>query len=328
MKHLLEQKVQDWIKLHTGEDVRQLALRKNPFPSIPYPELLNQVEARQKCKSKLPLWYDTPGIIYPPKLSIEQSSSQATASFKATLVNGNTLFDATGGFGVDDHFFAKQFKSVIHCERNAALSEVVSHNVKVLLAENIESICSDSTVFLTATGNNFDCIYVDPSRRHESKGKVFKLSDCEPNVPDLLELYFSKADSILIKSSPMLDISVGLQELTNVWGVHVVALAGEVKELLWLLKKGFSGQYRLFTVNLESAVPDTIEWKTAATPAPVTSVSNFLYEPDAAIRKAGAFDEVAHRFGVSKLHRHTHLYTSDELVTGFPGRTFKINASG
>lgn len=322
---LLRPEVQRWIREQMASEIHKLALQKNPFPDIPYPILVNQVAAREKCRQKLPDWFSTQGILYPEKLSVEQTSSEVTAVFKSELISGKSLFDATGGFGVDDRFFAQKFDRVVHCEQNPELSQIVNHNAQVLGTDNLEAICADSSDYLEKTAQTFDWLYVDPSRRHESKGKVFRLSDCAPNVPELLDLYFKKADSILLKTSPMLDISTGLSELKNVAAIYVVALANEVKELLWLLKNGFDGPVRLFTANLRSDYPETIEWSGAEQTAPLLLPSTYLYEPDAALRKAGVFEEIALKFGLGKLHRNTHLYTSETLLNRFPGRTFKID---
>ncbi|WP_235946548.1 class I SAM-dependent methyltransferase [Flavobacterium silvaticum] len=325
METLLHTEVQDWLKKNADADVRLLALKKNPFPEIPYPDLMNQILAREKCRHKLPLWFGTDGILYPEKISIEQSSSQATAEFKASLVSGDSLFDATGGFGVDDHYFAQKMKTVVHCEMNQALSETVSHNANILGDGNLEPICADSSEFLTSSDRTFDWIYVDPSRRNDKKGKVFLLADCLPNVPESLDLYFEKAPNILVKVSPMLDISQGISELPNVSAIYVVALENEVKEVLFVLDRNFNAKPQWFTINLESSQSELFPWSDFDQSAPIGSISNYLYEPDAAIRKAGVFDEVGVKFGLRKLHRNTHLYTSDELVKCFPGRSFLVN---
>ena len=164
---------------------------------------------------------------------------------------GEKLIDCTGGFGIDDYYFSKQFQSVIHCELNADLSQVVKHNFEVLKAINIECIQGDSTRILEQLNQKFDCIYIDPSRRNDAKGKVFMLADCLPNVVDLQDFYYQFTDTILIKTAPILDLHAGLLELKNVSEIHIVAVDNEVKELLWKIDKNFDASPEIIAVNLE-----------------------------------------------------------------------------
>lgn len=323
MDDFLTDEVQNWLISHEGADASKLALKPNPFPNLNYPELLAQLSAREKARLKLPTWFSHRNIVYPSKISVEQTSSEATADFKASLVSGDSIIDCTGGFGVDCHYFAKRFKAVFHCETDAALSQIVGHNAMVLSDENIVTINADSSEYLQKTNDSFDWIYIDPSRRNDRKGKVFLLADCLPNVPENLDLYFSKADNILIKVSPMLDISQAISELRSVKKIIVVALQNEVKELLLLLEKGFSGRAGIFTVNLESPADTLFEWEETET-ATLSHPLQYLYEPDAAIRKAGVFDAVAKKFGLKKIATSTHLFTSEKLIADFPGRIFTI----
>ena len=304
----------------------ELALKKNPFPSIDYPQLINQVIAKKKAKDKLPTWFSSENIIYPEKISIEQTSSETTAKYKASLVLGEKLIDCTGGFGIDDYYFSKQFKTVIHCELNADLSQIVKHNFEVLKATNIECYKGDSTEILEQLNQKFDCIYIDPSRRNDSKGKVFMLADCLPNVVDLQNFYYQFTDTILIKTAPILDLHAGLSELKNVAEIHIVAVENEVKELLWKIEKNFNSSPEIIAVNLEKE-KQTIT-KIESTKSYFASYSlpkKYLYEPNAALMKSGGFEAVSELFTIEKLHQHSHLYTSDEVID-FPGRKFQIDA--
>lgn len=321
---LLTPEVQAFIKAQAGNDLSRLALGKNPFPEIPFAEILNQIKSRVKAKDKLPTWFDGYGILFPEPISIEQASSEQTASYKASLVSGK-LIDLTGGFGIDACFFSKTAEKVWHCERNHRLSEIVTHNFSVLNAQNIVCVSGDSSKFLTETDIKFDWIYVDPSRRHETKGKVFKLSDCEPNAPDELSFWLSKAPNILIKTAPLLDLSAALSELANVKTVHIVALKGEVRELLWQIERGFAGNMQLIAVDLSDGKIFQTEFGKVSQ-ADYSQPLKYLYEPNSALMKTGAFSEIGKRFGLMKLHQHSHLYTSDEIVD-FPGRVFTIEAS-
>lgn len=322
---LLDSDVQKFILAHAETDVSKLALLKNPFPELEFREVMNQILARYKAKHKLPNWYNTPGILYPAKISIEQASSEITARYKASLVTGKSLIDLTGGFGVDDFYFSKNMDEVVHCELGAALSEAVAHNFQILHANGINCLIGDSAQALKDSGRKFDWIYIDPSRRNDTKGKVFLLKDCLPNVPLLLDFYFSYSDNIMIKTAPILDLSAGMEELDYVKSVHIVAVNNEVKELLWILEKGYSAAPEINALNLNGEKVDAFRfiWGDKME-AGYGLPSEFLYEPNAAIMKSGAFETIGIVYQVQKLQHNSHLYTSDSLVENFPGRRFRI----
>lgn len=322
---LLKPEIQEFINSNIDSNTDVLALKKNPFPEVSYTYLINQIVAKQKAKLKLPTWFNTQQIIFPAKISIEQTSSEKTANYKANLVCGKALIDLTGGFGIDDYYFSKKVDNVTHCEINEELSQIVQHNFSKLEAKNIECVNINSTDFLVKTDENYDYIYVDPSRRSDVKGKVFMLKDCEPNVPDLLSLYFSKSNNILVKTAPILDIQAGINELENVKEVHIVALENEVKELLWKLEKNYTGTIKIFSVNIEKEIVKTVETTfNQEYNATFSLPKTYLYEPNAAILKSGNFNAVSTHYNIDKLHLHSHLYTSDEKID-FAGRSFKID---
>ena len=238
---ILQKEVQDFINKHLLSDVQQLALKKNPFPELDYKLVLTQISSKRKAKEKLPTWFAMEGIIYPEKISIEQTSSEKTAQYKANLVSGAFLMDATGGFGIDDYYFSKKIGEVVHCEINVDLSALVKHNFEKLGVTNITCVAGDSFDYLNNTTQKFDWIYIDPSRRNSIKGKVFLLADCMPNVPELIDFYFKKAERILIKTAPILDITSALNELKFVKNIHIIAIDNEVKELLFEAEGSLSG---------------------------------------------------------------------------------------
>lgn len=324
---LLHPDIQRFIVSSSGKDTTALALMKNPFPDADWKEILNQIAARSKAAAKLPTWYKTPGIIWPSKISVEQTSSEITAGYKSNLVSGNSLIDLTGGFGVDDFYFARRMQSVTHCEISADLSAIARHNFERLEANNIECLAGNGIEILQTTESKFDWIYIDPSRRHDAKGKVFMLGDCLPDVPGHLDLLFTFTDNIMIKVSPLLDITAGLSELKNVKAIHVVAVKNEVKELLWVLEKDYLGTIAVNTVDISAAGARSFSFAYGCQPNAFYAMpSGYLYEPNAAIMKSGGFDAVTARYNIAKLHRHSHLYTSENVVDDFPGRTFKIEA--
>jgi len=325
---LLDSKIQEFINSNIGAPVSKLALQKNPFPNVEWISVLNQIAAKSKAKEKLPTWFSTQNIIYPSKISVEQTSSERTALYKSTLVSGDNLIDLTGGFGIDDYYFAKKIKNVVHCEIDAELSQIVKHNCKQLNCDNITCYAGDSFETLSKADTKWDWIYIDPSRRNDAKGKVFMLKDCLPNVPENLDFYFQKSDSILIKTAPILDITAGISELKHIKSIHIVAVNNEVKELLWELNKNYEGNISIKTVNLLKEKQETFDFiLNEIHEQPSFSLpQKYLYEPNSAIMKSGGFDQVGVSYKLNKLQKHSHLYTSNENKN-FPGRVFEIKNS-
>jgi hypothetical protein len=325
---LLNPEIQNFIDANIDTPISKLALQKNPYPEIEWLSILNQIEAKKKAKDKLPNWFATKNIIYPSKISIEQTSSEKTASYKATIVSGDNLIDLTGGFGVDDYYFAKKMSTIAHCEINPELSDIVKHNFEQLNVKNCVCYAGDSLETLTILNKKWNWIYIDPSRRNDVKGKVFMLKDCLPNVPENLSFYFENSDSILIKTAPLLDLSAGLSELQNVKNIHIVALDNEVKELLWELHKEYNGSITIKTINIIKDKTETFDFiLNQKLEEPSYGLpQKYLYEPNSAIMKSGGFDEVGTFYDLDKLQKHSHLYTSDNLIS-FPGRVFEIQTT-
>lgn len=323
-KVILKDEIQNFIIENTSNPISNLALKKNPFVDVDYKLILNQIESRNKSKNKLPTWFNSKKIVFPNKISVEQTSSEITANYKSQLIFGENIIDLSGGFGVDDYYFSKKVNQVIHCEINEELSEIVQHNFNQLNVTNILCIKGDSSKILSNINQKFCWIYIDPSRRDESKGKVFLLKDCLPNVTILQDYYFKFSDNILIKTSPILDITAGLSELKNVKTLHIIAVDNEVKELLWVIEKNYSNSIEIKTINIEKNSPINFNYNLSSESKISYSLpKKYIYEPNAAIMKSGGFNEVASQFKLKKLHLHSHLYTSNERIR-FPGRVFEI----
>jgi len=319
-----------YVAKHLHDDPAQLALQARRYPGLPVPELVRQIQARQKARTKLPAWAENPDLIFPPALSVEQASSARTAAYKASLVSGQRLVDLTGGFGVDVSCFAERVPEVHYVERNAALTEVVRFNLTHLGVKNVHYHTADAVNFLRNTPDTFDWIYLDPARRDTAARKIFRLQDCEPDVLRLMPLLLHKGRHVLLKTSPMLDIEQALQELRQVRRLWVVAVDNECKEVLYelgpepaidperytvnLLRNGQQQEFRLNRARETRAIPRYAE------------PQQYLYEPNVAVLKAGGFRSVGTAFELLKLHQHSHLYTSDVLRPDFPGRIFRIRA--
>lgn len=322
---ILSSDLKQFIKNNLKQNINILALKKNPFVDYEWSWILNQIQAKQKAEKKLPTWFANDNVIFPSTLSVEQTSSETLAKFKSELISGEKIIDLTGGFGVDDYYFAKRFKKVVHCEFQEVLSAIVQHNFKVLNVDNIETISGDSISYLEKSTEKYDWIYIDPARRDDKKSKVFLLKACTPNVVELQEFLFEKSKNILIKVAPLLDISSILNELSNVKTIYAIGLQNEVKELLIVQQKGVIDQPELIAVNIsndgrihQDAFPlnDIVD-------SQLSLPLNYLYEPFSSYLKLGSYNHIASKFNLSKLHKHSHLYTSNELVD-FPGRSFKI----
>ncbi len=325
-KNVLNTINQKFINENINSKTADLLLKKNHHSDVDIKLLVEQIEAKQRCKTKLPTWFNTEKIYYPNKLNIEQTSSEVTAKYKSSLITGNSIIDLTGGFGIDCYYFSEKFKEVTHCEINCELSEIVSHNYKELGVNTIETITNDGISQLLNNNKQYDWVYIDPSRRHDTKGKVFFLKDCLPDVPKHLNTIFNHTNNVMIKTSPLLDISVGISELNYVKTIHVIAVNNEVKELLWILEKGFEAETTIKTVNINKTAEEIFDFKLNEEQAITTNFSEpltYLYEPNAAVLKSGGFKSVSKQLNVLKLHQHTHLYTLQELIE-FPGRCFKI----
>jgi len=326
-REILTDAVQQFIQDHADADPGKIALGKSPFELVSSSELASQIESRQKTKKKLPLWYNTPFIYYPPAISIEQASSERTALYKNTLIDdGELLIDLTGGFGVDSFYFSQKAKQVVHCEINPELSEIAKYNAGQLGQKNIQFFAGNGIDILNQGAAVYDTVFIDPSRRVNTR-KVFKLDDCEPNIIQWQQEIFKKSKRIIIKTSPLLDISLSISQLKNVREVHVISIKNECKELLFVLEKGFIGEIQIHSILLNNdrelnfSFPEHEEKNT---PLLLGEPLEYLYDPDSALLKAGCFKLIAKRLNLKKLHLNTHLYTSQDEINSFPGRVFKI----
>lgn len=324
----LKSAVQEYIANNVAASIEKIVFQKNPFPTLDKAFLVQQIVGKQKAQYKLPTWFATKNIIYPSKLSIEQTSSEITAKYKASLIENGTLCDLSGGFGVDSFYFSKRCSQVVHCEWQQELSNIVAHNNQVFEIKNIECKSGDSYDVLSGY-EHFDYLYIDPARRSHTQEKIILLEDCEPNVVDLMDFYFSKTNTILIKTSPLLDLKAGIQSLKNVAEIHVVAIQNEVKELLWHVKKDFKSEINIITKNFKKDEIETFSYQMneAKDAIKYSLPKKYLFEPNAAVMKSGGFDALASAFALLKLHPNSHLFTSDTSLSNFCGRIFAIEKS-
>lgn len=322
----------DIIRRHLNEDVHALAVQEHWYQPFDKQMMLRQIQSRQKAKSKLPSWYGNLDLLFPSPLSVEQCSSELTAAYKASCIQGELLVDMTGGMGVDSCAFASRFSKVMFIERQPELAETARHNFKLLGIENIHVVCGDSVAEI----DNFDApdwVFLDPSRRKEGK-KVFLLEDCEPDVPQIIQrLWRAGARNVLLKLSPLLDIKQLKRTLPGIHTLHIVSVHHEVKELLLEVSASPVPDLQVICVNLESQELPTIWQSDFMTPSVLVPVFSpdtaeaeisYLYEPHPTIMKAGLMDLYVSQFEMCKLHKNSHLYFSSQWYKSFFGRVFKV----
>ena len=313
----------EFIRIHADEDVRQLAFlgKKNPEVDMAY--ALDQIAGRQKARVKIPSWASIDGIVYPPHISMEQCSSEQTARYKARIAgNGDKIVDLTAGFGVDMAFMSAGFKHAVHVEMQPQLCAISSENYKCLGLNHVQVVCSDGVGYLHLM-EHADLIFIDPARRDQHGARTYGIADCTPNVLEIIDEMLQKADRVMIKLSPMLDWQKTVADVGNVSQVHIVSVGNECKELLLEVKKEKDEKVKVFCVNDDQVFSYEIGETHPFTPSPLHSFT-FLYEPNASVMKAGCFNLISHRFGITQPDANSHLFLSDKLVEGFPGRGFVI----
>lgn len=335
IEELATASIQRYVREQENADVRNLVLKHKAILGIPARYLFEQVMLRRKAKEKLPLYYKTVGVVFPPSANFEQSSSEAAAAYKSAIIEKQhggseqglrTAADLTGGFGVDTYFLSRSFHTIHYVEPQRSLLKIARQNHQLLGARNIEYHQATADEFLRNVNEPLDLVYVDPSRRSAANNKVHAFEDCQPDVVKLQRAIFDRSPLMLIKASPLLDIHAAMAQLYAVRRVYVVAVNNECRELLFLCDKSFSGHAAIEAVNIADPV-EVFEFSFETEKAQLISYSDplrYLYEPNAAILKAGAFKSIAHHFHLRKLAANTHLYTSEEFLPDFPGRKFLV----
>ena len=311
-----------FIRSHANDDVRQLALQGKKNPEVEMTYALDQIAGRQKARVKIPSWAANDGIVYPPHLSMEQCSSEATARYKAQIAGkGNKIVDLTAGFGVDMAFMSTNFAEAVHVEQQEALCAISSANYTCLGLHNIHVVCCDGVAYLHQL-EQADVIFIDPARRNEHGGRTYGMADCTPNVLEIIDEMLEKATRVIIKLSPMLDWQKAVSDVGNVSEVHIVSVGNECKELLLVVERKTSN-LKVFCVNDGQVFSYTSNDETGSF-CQAPSSPQYLYEPNASVMKAGCFQLIAQRFGISQPDKNSHLFLSEQIIPDFPGRGFAI----
>lgn len=326
----MNQATLDFIREHAEADIRQLALRKLKNPEVDLMYALEQIAGRQKARIKIPSWAVKDGMIYPPHLSMEQCSSEQTARYKAGIAGKGELFvDLTAGFGVDTAFIAEGFRRVASVERQERLCQIAAENHKRLGLKQIEVICGDGIAYLHQM-SHADLLFMDPARRDAHGGRTYDISDCEPNVLELIGEMTEKADRVMLKLSPMLDWRKAVEDLqlrrvspVFVNEVHILSVANECKELLLIVTKN-EKPLHIYCVNND----DVFDYLAGQLRQPLIcsriALPYFLYEPNASLMKAGCFGEISERYQLAQLDDNSHLFVADREIPDFPGRCFVV----
>ena len=326
----MNDKTRDFIEQNLNADIRQLALKGCRDKDVDLDAAIRQIAGRQTARRKLPSWAALDVILYPPHLNMEQCSSEQTARYKAGICSSHpspkTLVDLTGGFGVDFAFMSEAFDEATYVERNSELFAISSANMKIL-APKAKCLNEDGLEVLHRL-DHVSMIFMDPARRDHHGARTYGISDCTPNVLEIKDELLQKADTVMLKLSPMLDWHKAISDLGEQYikEVHIVSVQNECKELLIVMQQQPTEPFAVYCVN-EDAVfsyqpSSLIPHPSSLIPHP----SSFLYEPNASIMKAGCFAEVEQAFGVSQLAPNSHLFASDQAIADFPGRKFRVTA--
>ncbi len=332
---LLQHEVQQFIRENEDADVRELALKRAPDASWPYALVLDQIKVRQKAKTKSPDFYETNGILFPSNETYEQASSDPCGIYKSSLVSGQVFVDLTSGCGIDSYHISKRFDSVTWVERDDVSADVLRHNLEAL--KTADRLACDARVYhgnaedFLSECEDGDFVFIDPQRREISRKGIYDLAACSPDVISLLPILKQKFRKGMVKTSPVLDIEKGVMALGCVQTVHVVQWRGECKEVLYVLD--FAREYDVADVEVVALTLDDAggvqhRFSYCLGDEKVAQLSyvmpqRYIYEPDPAYQKSGGFKSFALSYDLGKLHRHTHLYTSDEKLSGFPGKMYE-----
>lgn len=326
---ILSQELKKFVKEHEYDDIHELALQAKQYSGIDIRLAIRQIAGRKIAREKIPAWYTLDSILYPQHISMEQCSSEQTARYKAGLVEGDSMIDLTGGFGIDFSFMAEKFRNrAIYVEQQKELSEIAAYNFNILGLKNITVENSDALEYFS-TMPSVDLIYIDPARRDNLGNKIFRIEDCSPNILEIEAILEAKGSRIMIKLSPMLDLTLALKSLKNVSDVHIISVDNECKELLLIKDKAKNGECSIHCINIQKERTTELSLikgqEDLAKIDYTTCIGGYLYEPNTSLLKAGIYKYIGEFYQLKKLHPSSHLYTSDELRDDFQGRSFVVD---
>ncbi|MCJ8154024.1 class I SAM-dependent methyltransferase [Chryseobacterium sp. SSA4.19] len=321
---ILNEAVQEYINANLNTDLHALLLKKSPFPEVFMQEIVQQIKGKQVAKRKFPFLLKD-GILFPPQLNLEQSSSEQTARYKSGILKGKKFIDLTSGFGIDAYYLSRNFDDVTLVEQNTELLEIVQHNW-TFLDRKAKFVNQKLEDFLQENEETFDVAYLDPARRDLLKNKVFLLEDLSPDILAIQEQLLSISNEVVIKLSPLIDLKYLVSVLPCIFRIEIIAVKNDVKEIVVFLSGNKSQEILCNCINLESGEPDFSynfrEEENAV--SEYAEPRNFIYIPNHSVLKAGIFNLISEKFALKKLHPNTHMYTSHKKIENFPGRILNM----
>ncbi|MDQ1856246.1 class I SAM-dependent methyltransferase [Chryseobacterium sp. WLY505] len=326
MVKLLNKEVQNYINANLNTDLHTLLLKKSPFPEVSMHEIVQQIKGKQVAERKFPFLLKE-GILFPPQLNLEQSSSEKTALYKSGFLKGNKFIDLTSGFGIDAFYLSQNFDNITLIEQNTELLNIVENNWGIL-GRKAKFINLKLEDFLNENTEHFDVIYLDPARRDEQKNKVFLLEDLSPDILEIQEKLCSISDLVVIKLSPLIDLKYLVSVLPGISRIDIIALKNDVKEVVVFLSNENTDKIICNCVNLESneSVFSFTFGEEETAQSEYSEPERYIYIPNHSILKAGVFNLISQKFGLKKLHPNSHLYTSSERIGSFPGRILEMES--
>lgn len=312
--------IQTYINANLSADLHSLLLKKSPFQEVSMQEIVQQIKGKQVAQKKFPFLMKE-GIVFPPQLNLEQSSSDKTAEYKSNHLKGKKFVDLTSGFGIDAYFLSKNFEDITLVERNAHLLKIVENNWEIL-GRNARFMNQELEDFLQNNQEKFDVVYLDPARRDEQMKKVFLLEDLSPNILEIQEQLLVISEKVMIKLSPLIDLKYLVSVLKNVFQIDIIAVKNDVKEIVVYLSKEKPERIICNCVNLESG-ENSFQYHFGEEENAISDFGEpekYIYIPNNAVLKAGIFNLIGEKFSLKKLHPNTHIYTSSEKNNDFPGR--------
>lgn len=322
-QNLLDRDIQSYINANLNADLHSLLLKKSPFSEVKMSEIVQQIKGKKVAEKKFP-FLQKENILFPKSLSLEQASSTETAFYKSHLVKGKTMIDLTAGFGIDAFYLSENFQEICLVERQKYLLDIVRYNWGIL-GKKAQFFNQELNDFLAINKQSFDLVYLDPARRNENQRKVFLLKDLAPNILEIQDELLNIGKQVMIKLSPLIDISYLVTHLKSLKEIHIIAVKNEVKELLVVLEQNNQEKIDVIAVNLVTEEPVfTFDFNEEKKEVVYSEPLKFLYIPNNSILKSGNFNGIAHTFNLKKLDTNTHLYTSEMKNEKFPGRVLEI----
>ena len=325
IEKLFEPAVQQFIQENRYADIRQLALKTQGKFDLPLGFLMDQINGKQKAKKKLPSWFENDQIVYPADISMQQCSSEISAALKTKhLSKGNTCIDLGGGFGIDTHYLAQKFEKVFYVEQNKDLCQIAAHNFKAFGIDNVEIVNATGEGFIKSFEGKVDLIFLDPARRDQQQNRIFQFEDCSPNIIELEKSLSTKGENLLIKASPLIDITSAYSQFPAFKNCQVIGINNECKEVMLSTIKNLPNLTCSHSTNGQLEEYTFDETEDLFNGFSTAQQGGYIYEPNVTIRKAQQQNQIAHQFELGKLFKNGSLYFSIDLKADFPGRIFQI----